>query len=205
MFAVGHMSVAYLLTRGLKWGRWHSMSIPMVWMFSLLPDVDLLIPGVRHMGPTHSLFFIVLVSLVLILYKKMEAVPYFLSYFSHIVFGDLITNRSVVFLWPFSRRYVQILLPYSRSRMFSTILELVLFVLFLVVFILSGDASKGIYSRETKPLSIFFFVALLVPVVLNIPISVPSILIVPHIILMVLVLRPFYHPIWVTIHGIFRN
>ena len=57
MFAVGHISVAYLLTRGLKRAGSPSMSIPLVMAFSLLPDLDLLIPGVGHMGPTHSLAF----------------------------------------------------------------------------------------------------------------------------------------------------
>jgi len=42
MLAVGHISVAYLLTRGLKRIGWPSMNIPLVWAFSLLPDLDLL-------------------------------------------------------------------------------------------------------------------------------------------------------------------
>jgi hypothetical protein len=74
MLAVGHMSVAYLLTRGLKRGRWQSMSIPLVWASSLLPDLDLLIPGINHMGPTHSIIFAIAAFLPLSNYESRRPV-----------------------------------------------------------------------------------------------------------------------------------
>ena len=51
------------------------MSIPLVWASSLLPDLDLLIPGNNHMGPTHSIIFAIAVFLPLFLYKGKEVTP----------------------------------------------------------------------------------------------------------------------------------
>jgi len=196
MLAVGHISVAYLLTRGLKSSKWQSMNIPMVWAFSLLPDLDLLIPGVNHMGPTHSLLFAIAVLTFLILYKGKEAVPYFLAFASHIILGDLITNRRVQFLWPLSQRTYQIPLPFSRNPTFSTNLELTLFGLFILVYIITKDYADGPHSNTTKLISLIPFTALLVPMVFKFPISVPRLLTPPHLILMVVVLQPFYPTSW---------
>ena len=190
MFAVGHISTAYLLTRGLKRGRWQPMNIPLIWAFSLLPDLDLLIPGVRHMGPTHSITFAIAVLIFLISYKGREGIPYFLAYSSHTVLGDMITNRSVRFLWPLTQRAYQVPHPFLRNPVFDVNLELTLFGLFILVFIITKDYGEP-HSNITKLISLIPFTALLVPMVFNFPIAVPFRLIPPHLILMIIVLQPF--------------
>jgi membrane-bound metal-dependent hydrolase YbcI (DUF457 family) len=196
MLAVGHISVAYLLTRGLKSSKWQSMNIPMVWAFSLLPDLDLLIPGVKHMGPTHSLPFAIAVLTFLILYKGKETIPYSLAFASHTILGELITNRQVQFLWPLTQRTYQIPLPFSRNPTFSTNLELTLFGLFILVYIITKDYTGGPHSNTTKLISLIPFSALLVPIVFTFPIPVPRLLIPPHLILTVVVLQPFIPTSW---------
>ena len=204
MLAVGHISVAYLLTRGLKRVGWPSMSIPLVWAFSILPDLDLLIPGVRHMGPTHSITFAIAVLTFLILYKGREATPYFLAYASHTILGDMITNRGVWFLWPLTQRAYQITLPFSRNPAFSTDLELTLFVLFILAYIVTKDYASGPHTNTTKLVTLIPLSALLVPLVFSFPITVPLRLIPPHIILMAVVLQPFYSRAQVQSVGINR-
>ena len=196
MFAVGHISAAYLLTRGLKRVGWPSMSIPLVWAFSLLPDLDLLIPGVRHMGPTHSLLFAIVVLTFLILYRGREATPYFLAYASHTILGDMIVYRDVQFLWPLTQRPYKIPTPFSGNPTFSTNLELILFGLFLLVFIITKDYASGSHSNTTKLVTLIPITALLVPVVFSFPVHVPLRLILPHLIFMVVVLQPFYPTSW---------
>lgn len=196
MLAVGHMSVAYLLNRGLKRGRLETLSIPLIWAFSILPDVDLLIAGIRHMGPTHSIIFAIAMFLPLYLYKGREVTPYFLSYASHTVLGDMITNHGVWFLWPLSQRVFQVPLPFLRKPTFSTNLELALFGLFILAFIVTKDYVGGCHSNGTKLISLIPFTALLVPVVFSFPVSVPLLLIPPHLVLMVVVLQPFYPASW---------
>ena len=197
MFAVGHMSAAYILTRGLKRGRWQSMNIPLIWAFSLLPDLDLLIPGVRHMGPTHSITFAIAVLVFLILYKGREGIPYFLAYSSHTVLGDLITNRGVMFLWPFTQRAYQVPHPFLRNPVFNVNLELILFGLFILVFIITKDYGEP-HSNITKLVSLIPFTALLVPVVCGYPVPVPLRLVPFHLVFMVVVLQPFYPDSWMS-------
>ena len=168
------------------------MSIPIVWACSLLPDLDLLIPGVRHMGPTHSIIFAIIVFLPLFIYKRDEVLPYFLGYTSHTVLGDLITNRGTWFLWPLTQRTFAIPLPFTCKHTFSTNLELALFGLFVLVFILTRDYAKGLYSRSTRPLFLISFLALLVPMVFGFPTYVPFRLIPPHLFLMAVVIQPLY-------------
>jgi len=184
------MSVAYLLTRGINRGRWKSMSIPIVWVCSLLPDLDLLIPGVRHMGPTHSIIFAIIAFLPLFIYKKDEVLPYFLGYASHTILGDLITNYGTWFLWPLTQRRFSIALPFIFRRTFSTNLELALFGFFAIIFIATRDYEKIIYSNNMSPFLLIPFVALLVPLVFKFPIPVPLPLIPPHLILMAVVIKP---------------
>lgn len=102
MFAVGHMSVAYLLTRGLKRGRWQSISIPLVWASSLLPDLDLLIPGINHMGPTHSIIVATAIFTPIMIYYK-KGISYYASLLSHSLIGDYITAYGCQLLWPINQ------------------------------------------------------------------------------------------------------
>lgn len=194
MFAVGHMSVAYLLTRGLKRGRWKSMSIPLVWTCAMLPDLDLLIPGVRHMGPTHSIIFAIAAFLPLFIYKRDEVLPYFLGYASHSILGDFITNYGTWLFWPLTEKNYSISLPFAYRRTFSMNLELTLFGLFVLVFILTKDYAKKLYSSSTRPLFIIPFMTLLVPLISGFPSRIQLPLIPPHLILMAIILQPLYPP-----------
>jgi membrane-bound metal-dependent hydrolase YbcI (DUF457 family) len=166
------------------------MSIPLVWVSSLLPDIDLLIPGIRHTGPTHSMIFAIAAFLPLFLYKGKEVTPYFLGFASHTVLGDLITNRGVWLLWPLTQRGFEVPLHFTCNRTFSSNLELALFGLFFLAFIITKDYASELYSSGTRPLSLIPFVALLVPMVIGFPIPVPLRLIPPHLAFMALVLLP---------------
>ena len=200
MFAVGHISVAYLVTRGLNRGMGRNMSIPLVWAFSLLPDVDLLIPGLRHMGPTHSIFFALTLFLPLFLYFRVKAFPYFLGYASHTVLGDLITNRGVIFLWPMSQRRFHVPLPFNITLVntFDANLELVLFGLFSLVFFLTKDYARDLYTESVKLVFLIPLIALLVPVVFGFPIPVPFHLVPSHLLFIVMVLQPLYPDSWMS-------
>ena len=190
MLAVGHMSVAYLITRGLK-GRWGSINISLVWTLSVLPDVDLLIPRLNHMGPTHSIIVAIIMFILPFVFKGKEIIPYFMAYASHTILGDFITNRGIWLLWPLTSRKYALPLPFACRSVFSANLELLLFGAFLLIFIITKDYSTPLTDR-TKPLLIIPFIALLVPVLFGFPIPVPLRLIPAHLIMIIVVLRSFY-------------
>ena len=190
MLAVGHMSVAYLITRGLK-GRWGSINIPLVWTLSVLPDVDLLIPGLNHMGPTHSMIVAIVVFLLLFIYKGKEIIPYFIAYASHTILGDFITNNGIWLLWPLTSRKYALPRPFACRCVFSANLELLLFGVFLLIFIITKDYST-LFTDKTKPILVTPFTALLVPVLFGFPVPVPLRLIPAHLVLIAIVLLPLF-------------
>ena len=198
MFAVGHMSIAYLITRGLKRGRLQNMSIPLVWAAALLPDIDLLIPTINHMGPTHSIIFAIAIFTPIFLIKGRETTPYFLAYASHTALGDLITNKGIWFLWPLTQRRLQIPLPFTCKTTFSANLELALFAFFLLAYILTKDYASELQSNATRPLTLVPVIALLVPLVFGFPIPVPLRLIPPHLAFIAIALQPYYPESWRT-------
>ena len=65
--------------------------------------------------------------------------------------------------------------------------EIVLFSLFLGVFIHKGDF-KRINNIINRFLMLFSLPALLFPLVIGIPISIPFLLIIPHIIMIIIIL-----------------
>ncbi len=132
--------------------------------------------------------------LPLFIYYRGKTFPYFLAYLSHTVLGDLITTRSVIFLWPFSSKIFRIPLPFDAGykNTFGANLELVLFGLFYLVFFLTKDYALELYSEGVKFIFLIPFIALLVPVVFSFPVTVPLRLIIPHLVCMVICLHPFY-------------
>ena len=71
MFSVGHLAFGYLSGRASSKLLNVNINIPLLFLVSILPDIDLLIPGVEHRGPTHSMIVLCTLSLpALMIYKK---------------------------------------------------------------------------------------------------------------------------------------
>lgn len=67
-----------------------------------LPDVDVLLGGlgIEHRGITHSVLFWSLVFVPVFFKYRKKSIPYFVAVIQHILFGDLVVNRTDPF-WPF--------------------------------------------------------------------------------------------------------
>ena len=61
---------------------------------SILPDIDLLIPGLMHRGPTHSLIIIALVSAPFLAKYGTRAIPHLLAVGQHVFIGDYLIGES---------------------------------------------------------------------------------------------------------------
>ena len=97
MYFLGHLALGYFaasLTGKTTGTRYRLL---LVWFFSMLPDIDLLLPFMSHRGATHSLAAILALAAVSLLWR--ELLPYAASYASHILIGDLVTGGGA-FLWP---------------------------------------------------------------------------------------------------------
>ena len=127
MYFLGHFALGYFAassTRKITGTRFRLLPI---WFFSILPDIDVLLPFMSHRGPTHSIAAIlVLASMSLV---RRELLPYAASYASHIMVGDLITGKSPL-LWPLSDAGFGVSLLHMPSYL-ETATEIVLFAAML--------------------------------------------------------------------------
>ena len=127
MYFLGHLALGYFaasLTEKVTSTRYRLVPI---WFFSMLPDIDLLLPFMSHRGATHSLAAILVLAAVSLV--RRELVPYAASYASHILVGDLVTGGSTL-LWPLTNAVFAINLLTQPSLLELTI-EILLFAAML--------------------------------------------------------------------------
>lgn len=192
MFAVGHLALGYIIgklsSRILK----VNVNIPLLFVASIAPDIDLLIPGVEHRGPTHSLILLLLTSIPLILIWKKRAIPFTASLISHPLLGDYLTsiNRD---------QGVQLLIPLSESWFYGNfgiissmlpILEITLLGAMLILLVITKDMKNLIQPHSSNILLAIPIITALLPVFTRFPIPVPTSLIIPHIVLIVFLSIP---------------
>lgn len=128
MYIPGHLALGYFaasLTGKVSYTRKRLLT---VWFFSILPDVDLLLPFVRHRGATHSLVAI-LILVALSLYRR-DMFPYTAAYASHILVGDFVTGGSLL-LWPLTDAVIGMNLLHQLSLLGISV-EIVLFAAMLM-------------------------------------------------------------------------
>jgi membrane-bound metal-dependent hydrolase YbcI (DUF457 family) len=142
MWAVGHLALGYLTGKGAAKVLKENINVPLLFLTSIVLDVDILIPTLAHRGPTHSLVLslIALVPCHLIFGKK--ALIYFLSICSHTLLGDLLFTGGagcVQLFWPLtSKGYSGLSLPI----VYDVPLEWLFFVLSMGVMVYRRDLQK---------------------------------------------------------------
>ncbi|MGH9877574.1 MAG: metal-dependent hydrolase [Nitrososphaerales archaeon] len=74
----------------------------LVLFLGALPDIDVLLGGlgIEHRGITHSVLFWAVVFVPIFFKYRKRSIPYFVAVIQHILFGDLVVNRTDPF-WPF--------------------------------------------------------------------------------------------------------
>jgi membrane-bound metal-dependent hydrolase YbcI (DUF457 family) len=92
-------ALTYLLSGNLNINRWYIVAG--VTLLSVLPDIDVLIPGM-HRGFGHSLLFAVAVTAVVGGITKFSYLPTFLILLSHLLLDSLRDGfNTVSWLFPF--------------------------------------------------------------------------------------------------------
>lgn len=178
-YAVGHLALGYLSGKATSKLLNVNVNIPLLFVTSVISDVDLLIPGLEHRGPAHSLIIFLLLFLpAFILYGK-RAVPYVIAVTQHSIPGDYLTGEGIQLLWPITTKWYGT----GISMISPTIilLEWGFFITFLTVIITTRDAWILFEHHPSNLLLSIPVLTVLLPPFFDFPLSVPLKLVIPHL------------------------
>ena len=188
MYAVGHFALGYLTGKLTAKSLNTTINIPLLFLASIFPDIDILIPGLVHRGPLHSilLFFLVFIPIVII-YKK-RAIPYFIAVISHLIIGDYIIGGNLQLLWPLTTD------AYGFDIVIGSVLDVALewslFLISMAVLIKTKDVFLLLKPIPSNIILVIPLVAVLLPTTISYPLQVPLSLLLPHIIFLILLASP---------------
>jgi len=203
MFAIGHLSLAYLLGKTLSKPLKVNPNIPALLLLSVLPDIDLaigtLIGTSIHHGPTHSLIFALLAFTPFFIFYGKRVVPYFIAYVSHFLLGDFFIGGQLQLFWPLSNGnfgfHQSGFLYIGLSDPLNIAFELSLFALALVVMAKTREYKIFFKNDKTNLLLLIPLTTLLFSTFTNYPFTKPLFLVLPaiglpHLIFLVLFTIP---------------
>ncbi|TFH24449.1 metal-dependent hydrolase [Candidatus Bathyarchaeota archaeon] len=214
MFAVGHMAIAYLLGKGSSKVLRIKLNIPLLFVLSILPDVDIIYDFLTgsnmHRRPTHSIVFAIIAFAPLFIIYHKKAIPYFLALISHPLIGDFFIGGRLQLFWPFSTTqyglhdlgsyYIGINDPVNIA------LELSLFAIATFVLYKSGDWKVFLKSNKTNLVLIIPIATVLLPSTIGYPFSEPLLLTEPLLaIAHLFYLVPFSIAVSKTLSYIFKK
>lgn len=178
MFAVGHLALGYMTGKVADRLLKVKSNIFLIFLVSVIPDIDLLIPSLEHGGPTHSLiiFGILLIPIILLYGKK--AVPYSIALVQHYLIGDSLTEGSQL-LWPLTSHIFGTGMKITSLP--NIILEWCLFLIFIALVLKTKDIFLLFQHHQFNLLLSTPLFAVLIPTVFNFPIYVPLELLIPHL------------------------
>jgi len=184
MFAVGHLSLGYLFSRGSAKLLGTEINLPLVFLLSLIPDIDIIIPILEHRTITHSIIVAILLFLPLFAFCRNKAVPYFIALAQHVIVGDFLTGGTygggTQIFWPLTSANYG--LPIGILSGTNIAIEWGSFLVAIAVMLQTKDLQKLLKSRLWT-LSLFVpTLTVLLPPFLHFPLSVPLVLIIPHLV-----------------------
>ncbi|MFX0209353.1 MAG: metal-dependent hydrolase [Candidatus Hodarchaeota archaeon] len=184
MFTIGHIalgySLAWLFDRKQK-------NIPLVFIVSILPDIDFLIPGLQHRGPTHSLFFTLVIFIPSYIIIKRNITPYFIAMLSHSLIGDYVTGKGIHLLWPLYEQRLRYKYSMKLGIQLEAYIECALFIAFLLILFLSGDVKKILKPDKTNIMLLIPLFSVILQMIFEYPNRLPRILTIPNIIFLVII------------------
>jgi membrane-bound metal-dependent hydrolase YbcI (DUF457 family) len=190
MFATGHLALGYIVGKLFSRVLNKNISLPLIFFFSIFPDIDLLIIFLTHRGPTHSIIVMAIVSVPFLIHYGERALPYLLATAQHTLIGDFLTGGAQIF-WPINNGWIGLeIFPLSQA---NVILEWIFFAssLFLMF------KTKDIYALlRPNPHNLFLLLpvaACFLPIagfILGFRVAFPVELILPNAIYALVLLMP---------------
>ncbi|MEM2111171.1 MAG: metal-dependent hydrolase [Candidatus Bathyarchaeia archaeon] len=190
MFAVGHLALGYIVGKASSRILNLRMSIPLIFVFAILPDIDLLTQFLRHRGPTHSIIVVALISTPFLIRHRKRAIPYLLVIAQHSLIGDFLVG-SVQLFWPVNMGWFGFGIPLLSLT--NKILEWVFFSASLLLMVKTKDLYSLLKPHPHNLLLILPATTTILPIagsLMKFNINVPVELVVPHIIYTIIFILP---------------
>lgn len=137
MYILGHIGLGYIAFKLINRNKDYDVSIAL--LYSLLPDIDILLPYIEHRGPTHSLLFptfILIIYLILDPSKFSYSIPIYTHIFADII-AQPITYGYMKLLWPINNKIYQINPIVIMRTNQEAYLEIFIFIISAILFIKS--------------------------------------------------------------------
>jgi hypothetical protein len=179
MYAVGHLALGYLSGKTASKILGLNANIPLLFFVSVLPDTDLLIPGLPHRGPMHSVVLFSLLFLpVFVLFKK-RAVPYFFALVQHMLIGDYLTG-STQLIWPITTNWYG--LGIEIASLTNILFEWALFLTSTIILFKTRDVWLLLHPHSSNMILAIPVLTVLLPASISFPTYVNVDLLIPHLI-----------------------
>ncbi len=179
MYAVGHFALGYLTGKATAKSLKLNINLPLVFLASVFPDIDLLIPGLYHRGPLHSVILYCLLFLPLFLIFRKRAAPYFVALISHIVIGDYLTG-GIQLLWPASLDMYG--LGIGITSLTNIVMEWGFFLTSITFMFITRDGLSLFKHHPTNMILLIPVMTVLLPTIVSFPLYVPLELLIPHLV-----------------------
>ncbi len=184
MFAVGHLALGYITGKTSSKLLNVKANVPLLFLASIISDVDILILGLRHRGPTHSLImFLLLLFPALMVYGKM-VVPYFVAAVQHSLLGDCLTGGGTQLFWPINSNWYGI--EIEMMSLTNVVLEWTVFLISITLMVKTKDIWTLFQHHPSNLMLTIPVLTLVLPALLSFPLAVPLELIIPHIVYLTL-------------------
>jgi len=188
MYAVGHFALGYLTGKLAAKSLDVKVSLPLLFLASVFPDIDILIPGLVHRGPLHSVILFCLVFIPIFAIYKKRAAPYFVAVIQHIIIGDYLIGGNLQLLWPLTTSTYGFHI--GITSLTNIVLEWSLFLISMVFMIKTSDIFFMFKHHTSNMILAIPVLSVLLPTVISFPLYVPLALLVPHIVYLILFTIP---------------
>jgi len=179
MFAVGHLAIGYLSAKVFQKFLRTDINLPLIFFLSLIPDVDLLIPGLVHRGITHSIIVLTLVFIPIFLLYRKNSIPYFVAIGQHPLIGDFFTG-GIQMLWPVTSNWYGYWIDVSGIANISV--EWASFLLAMIILVKTNDLRLLFRSQRSNLLLTIPSGGIFVSSFTGMSIRAPTVLLIPHLV-----------------------
>lgn len=188
MYAVGHFALGYLTGKLVSKSLNVNINLPIIFLLSVIPDIDLLIPGLEHRGPLHSVILFCFLFLPIFAVYKKRAAPYFAAVIQHILIGDYLIGGKLQLLWPLTTNMYGFHIEIASLTHIA--LEWSFFLISTAFMIKTQDVFFLFRPHASNLILAIPVMTVLLPTIISFPLSVPLSLLIPHIIYLILLTIP---------------